>query len=912
LASSSIASTGTFLKTEYATFSLSDSTFVDIQGYDGEFFSFQQSSGSFGNVTFASVSIQGGALLNMYSSSSIYMAETILKYCTVQTGDFISVDNSYLELHNSTFTQMTAESNVGVIQSTADSNVSAYYCTFSDCTAENGAAFYAKGKLYIRHSKFSSNTFNNASSTNAVIYHIGNSLTVDYSTFKDATSSFPFYISSTGSNVLLRNNYYASPGEVKASFRDCYLSDGSRDTGVCDSSGSCSLETYDVLCYCVSPAYGDPTVSTCKIPNGQIAIVPSTITFSATKPSNATQNLYFVNQGSTSVGYNISTAKWYCSLANYTSTDVCVEYASLKSGEGSSSTSGLSNFLYKWSPSSGSVSACNYVDAQAQVYTSLVQAGTYTQYFIVKTDAEQGSLLITTTFTVTVDVDSATSSFKLNATSTVAGDTLGVVVYLRDVDGIIAPSADTSYLTVKLQTSKGNSLSCSRQSDGVYSKTYTCTTQKYQGGTYSVSSAYNDVIINTTSLNVSCQSSYVLDNTTCLCKPGEYEAFGTSCTGCSVGRYKSAYGTESCSNCTQYINFSTTAITGASNVLMCDSCSDGFSSVYNYSTGYLSFCGCAPGSYLTDSSVCSKCPNNTYLGIISLSRACTSCPSNSISNEGSTVEGNCSCDSTLGFVQNPSVNVSVSCTCPPGSHFSSAKGQCALCPKGQYNPDYGQSQCTTCPGNFTTTVIEGNTNVSSCVCEDGFVRDSTGTCVCPVATYFNDTACVACPADTYKNFTGSARSCTSCPDYSISNKGSSSVLNCTCTGGFEINTNLKNFVECVCPAGYLYNETSTGCSMCPIGEYKSQQGNTQCVKCAGTYQETKSLGSTNSSQCVCKGNLALTGTSTCLCKVCIRVDHFVALCVSHAMHCCSLERTSMRRTWIVFHVKLASTVTHIR
>lgn len=59
---------------------------------------------------------------------------------------------------------------------------------------------------------------------------------------------------------------------------------------------------------------------------------------------------------------------------------------------------------------------------------------------------------------------------------------------------------------------------------------------------------------------------------------------------------------------------------------------------------------------------------------------------------------------------------------------------------GTYNPYYGATSCTPCPKN-STTLFDGATSLSDCVCESGYYLNPNPETILPDGTY----KCLECP-----------------------------------------------------------------------------------------------------------------------------------------------------------------------
>ena len=113
-----------------------------------------------------------------------------------------------------------------------------------------------------------------------------------------------------------------------------------------------------------------------------------------------------------------------------------------------------------------------------------------------------------------------------------------------------------------------------------------------------------------------------------------------------------------------------------------------------------------------------------------LQTACLRCPANSMTNvSGASSISQCTCID--GFIATV-VNGSQSCQCEAGyglARTGSAE-RCLACIRGSYKPTRGNDRCTDCASD-RTTVHEGATSLSACVCKLGLF-DHNGTCrSCP-------------------------------------------------------------------------------------------------------------------------------------------------------------------------------------
>ena len=201
---------------------------------------------------------------------------------------------------------------------------------------------------------------------------------------------------------------------------------------------------------------------------------------------------------------------------------------------------------------------------------------------------------------------------------------------------------------------------------------------------------------------------------------------------------------------------------------------------------------CAPGTYAngTGFPVCPPCPAGTYEGN-ARAAMCLPCPLGGFCPEGAAGATQCA-PGTIRI----SLGAKSQADCEPSFAGTYSEGGLPVdCPRDYYAPQPGgkaAGDCTKCQTN-AITLATGQTNQSSCICQNGFL---------PLV-------------------------------------GASGLL------------------ECVCGPGDGITAANDGCAPCALKEYKPFRGNEPCLKCDGSLNSliggwtTKSTGSTSHTDCVC-------------------------------------------------------------
>jgi len=363
-----------------------------------------------------------------------------------------------------------------------------------------------------------------------------------------------------------------------------------------------------------------------------------------------------------------------------------------------------------------------------------------------------------------------------------------------------------------------------------------------------------------------------------------------TCTACSSGKHKIAYGDGICIDClaNQY--------TSGEGQVSCLECP--LHSKSPASSNSVSACKCDPGwtGSVNASGICTRCTTGTYKATPG-NMPCEICPH----------------DNTI-----PSAG-HVDCVCLAG--FTGAT-DCWWCDNGKYKEDIGRQACDLCPANSWQT-SRGSITIQDCVCSIGYQGGfhpvvlayfnlSRGCEMCVPGKHKSSVhmqgaawaaPCFTCGENTYSAHHG-ATACAACPSNTVSPSNSTQVFDCICKNGMfgppggpcslcEAGTygSLGSCVDCpttsptenqqmsapgstletdcysLCPRGKYANQpelTYTGCYDCEIGTYKDFNGHAWCQSCTwqddilrvdGFYFETTSstlsTGSTSVSDCMC-------------------------------------------------------------
>lgn len=268
----------------------------------------------------------------------------------------------------------------------------------------------------------------------------------------------------------------------------------------------------------------------------------------------------------------------------------------------------------------------------------------------------------------------------------------------------------------------------------------------------------------------------------CKCNQGYTGPDGGGCTACGTDKYKDSVGSSSCTSCEANMNSPTASTT--SDACLCNA---GFSRGFAESGSSTSPCQqceqntyCPPENTVTSTSVnvcpdnsnspagseeltdckcnqgyagpdgqaCQICDFNYYTDAIG-SPGCLACPEYSTTtNQASISIDLCNCDQ---YYKRSGSGESTVChrECGPGFEASDDESRCVGCRVSHYKPDYGDHDCTKCPG-VSYSLVQNQTALNSCICPQGYVWNGTWCHQCPADTFnnrANQTGCFDCITD---------------------------------------------------------------------------------------------------------------------------------------------------------------------
>ncbi|CAC5408157.1 Fibropellin-3 [Mytilus coruscus] len=259
-----------------------------------------------------------------------------------------------------------------------------------------------------------------------------------------------------------------------------------------------------------------------------------------------------------------------------------------------------------------------------------------------------------------------------------------------------------------------------------------------------------------------------------------------------------------------------------------------------------------------------------------------------------TVDENPSCPSGYTVVGDTCV------MCGKGTYRNDTTMSCEFCPIGLYQPNVGQSSCTSCQPT-KTTLTYGSYSSSDCIDD------------CPPGQYYDagTSNCAQCERHHYQHMSGQ-EFCYPCPlGKKTSEKGSNSSESCyqDCEAGTELQPDGSCKVcergyyrtqeddECkscqdvkpgmttegeksasvsdcrirICYAGNFRNATTNECEVCPVGWYQSENLQDECEACPASYT-TDAEGKTHRDNCTfyCDPGMEVVSADLKSCRKCPR------------------------------------------
>lgn len=160
-------------------------------------------------------------------------------------------------------------------------------------------------------------------------------------------------------------------------------------------------------------------------------------------------------------------------------------------------------------------------------------------------------------------------------------------------------------------------------------------------------------------------------------------------------------------------------------------------------------------------------------------------------------------------------------TCGPGLTGSG----CTPCPANTYKDIAASTAaCIACTSNSGTNSATGQTAFTDCLCNPGYTGPNGGACIACGRGKFKagigSAVCTDCGAGKYKSELAQVSdSCNTCPTNSDSPVGSQELINCRCNAGSS-------------------GEDGGVCTLCPLGSFKSSDGDAACTECVAGKQKS--------------------------------------------------------------------------
>ena len=234
-----------------------------------------------------------------------------------------------------------------------------------------------------------------------------------------------------------------------------------------------------------------------------------------------------------------------------------------------------------------------------------------------------------------------------------------------------------------------------------------------------------------------------------ICSAGTYSSStaSTTCTTCPAGSYNTGEGNTGCTTCQNGYY-----CTGGTNHSSCKAGYKGTGTGKKNETEGCTICTAGTYSSSAASTTCTTCPAGSY-NTGNGNTGCTTCQNGYYCTGGT---NHTACAAGYKGTGEGKKNETEGCTICTGGTYSSSSGSttCTTCPAGSFNTGNGNTGCTTCPNGFYCT---GGTNKTAC--NPGYKGTGTGKknvtegcSACGSGTYqpnSGQTSCTTCPAGSY-------------------------------------------------------------------------------------------------------------------------------------------------------------------
>lgn len=165
--------------------------------------------------------------------------------------------------------------------------------------------------------------------------------------------------------------------------------------------------------------------------------------------------------------------------------------------------------------------------------------------------------------------------------------------------------------------------------------------------------------------------------------------------------------------------------------------------------------------------------------------SCTTCDAGSYLHYQNKTHFMCKkCPQNMTTFENTNAADVYDCLCAAGFYDPVNADKCTPCAAGYYKDSAGNQSCLACPLN-SFSVSKASTNISACLCEQGF--------------FSTDASCEQCSAGSYKA-TISNISCSQCPVHHYCPIGSIQPI--PCFNDSQSFSSAESYVDCMCNTGY--------------------------------------------------------------------------------------------------------------
>jgi len=400
-------------------------------------------------------------------------------------------------------------------------------------------------------------------------------------------------------------------------------------------------------------------------------------------------------------------------------------------------------------------------------------------------------------------------------------------------------------------------------------------------------------------------------STDCACNAGytepvTYPPTNGACTACVEGTFKTATGSEECTECTPHSSSPAGSISWSDCTCLSGydgnhahgctrDCNLGRESIEQGGIGTCQLCPNGKYSDSTGPEACTACSENSHMdegvtgatshaeckcdaGYWDSGASCTACEAGKFNSDADSSEcyechilNNGECIRATGIEQGVSATSCVGiCQVPVGWQANQEGNGIEPCRVNHYNDDVTKLECTQCPSPSTYTDKGALTSLQQCTCQPGYYRpDAQSSCEAADIGFYAEGADAAetpCPDDAtslqvattsvsgcvcnagYTPQTTNTDQCTACPSGTVKHVVSDDPC-IQCPANSQLPADSPHLSEsCRCNAGYT--GPSASCTVCEAGSYKTSYGSSECTACTD-HASTAASASTAITACSC-------------------------------------------------------------